>query len=121
MKVIKIHKILEFTQSKWLGLKLYIDFNMAKRQVATSPFQKDLFKLNNSVYGRTLKNKRCHLDVGLRIVTTARRAKRYIAHPAVNSFNIINKDVTIIKLTKSNIFLSKPVYVGMSILDISKL
>lgn len=38
----------------------------------------------------------------------------------MNSFNIINDEVTVIKLTKTNIFLNKPVYVGMSILDLSK-
>ena len=118
MKLEKIHKILEFQQSRWL--KPYIDFNTAKRQVAKSAFEKDLFKLmNNSVYGKTLEQKRKYLDV--RLVTNARRAKRFIARPTFQSFQIINEDLTVVKLTKSNVYLNKPLYAGMCILDLSKL
>jgi RNase P subunit RPR2 len=118
MKLTKIHKILEFEQSRWM--KPYIDFNTAKRQVASSSFEKDLFKLmNNSCYGKTLQNNRKHLNV--KIVTNARSAKRFIARPTFQSFNIVNDEVTVIKLLKTDVFLNKPIYVGMSILDISKL
>jgi hypothetical protein len=118
LKLVKIHKILEFEQSRWL--KKYIDFNTAKRQVAKSAFEKDLFKLmNNSVFGKTMEQKRRHLEI--RLVTNARRAKRFIARPTFQSFHIINEDLTVIKLTKSNVYLNKPLYAGMCILDISKL
>jgi len=66
-----------------------------------------------------MEQKRKHLDI--RIVTNARRAKRFIARPTYQSFHIINDDVTIVKLIKSNVYLNKPLYVGMCILDISKL
>src|ERR1043165_3942383 len=118
LKVTKIHKILEFDQSRWL--KPYIDFNTVKRQAANNSFEKDLFKLmNNSVYGKTMQNNGRHLAV--KIVTNERQAKRYIARPTFQSFNIISEEVTVIKLIKSDVLLDKPVYVGMSILDISKL
>jgi len=118
LKLTKTHKILEFDQSRWL--KPYIDFNTVKRQAANNSFEKDLFKLmNNSVYGKTMQNNRRHLAV--KIVTNERQAKRYIARPTFQSFNIISEEVTVIKLIKSDVLLDKPVYVGMSILDISKL
>ena len=118
LKITKIHKILEFDQSRWL--KPYIDFNTIKRQAANNAFEKDLFKLmNNSVYGKTMQNNRKHLCV--KLVTTELRAKRFIARPTFQSFNIINKDVTMIKLIKADVLLDRPIYVGMSILDISKL
>src|SRR6218665_1701557 len=57
MEVVKTPKVLEFDKSKWL--KPYIEFNTKQRQAATSPFEKDLFKLmNNSIYGKTLQNDR---------------------------------------------------------------
>jgi len=57
LKITKIHKILEFDQSRWL--KPYIDFNTVKHQAATNAFEKDLFKLmNNSVYGKMMQNNR---------------------------------------------------------------
>jgi len=66
-----------------------------------------------------MEQKRRHLEI--RLVTNARRAKRFIARPTFQSFHIINEDLTVIKLTKSNVYLNKPLYAGMCILDISKL
>ena len=51
MKLIKIHKILNFKKTDWL--KKYINFNAEKRKNATNSFEKDFFKLmTNSVYGK---------------------------------------------------------------------
>jgi len=75
--------------------------------------------MNNSVYGKTLQQMRNYLDV--RIVTNARTEKRLICRPTFQSFHIINDDVTIIKLTKSNVYLNKPLYAGMCVLEVSKL
>jgi len=38
MKLTKIHKVMEFGQSRWL--KPYIDFNTVKRQAAKMPSRK---------------------------------------------------------------------------------
>ena len=55
LRLKKVHRVLEFDQSPWLGQ--YINFNTQKRMGAKIAFEKDFFKLmNNSVYGRTCEN-----------------------------------------------------------------
>src|SRR6218665_52451 len=67
----------------------------------------------------TMQKQRKHLNV--HIVTSEQRAKRLIARPTLQSFKIINEDVAIVKLMKSSVLLNKPIYIGMYILDLSKL
>ena len=55
MKMIKIHRIVSFMQSRWM--KPYIDFNNAKRKESTSDFDREFFKLmNNSTFGKCMEN-----------------------------------------------------------------
>ena len=117
MVVTKIHRIISFTQSRWL--KPYIDFNTEQRQKAANDFEKDFFKLmNNAVFGKTMENIRKHMDV--KLVPDGRKFNRLTSKPNFKSFKIFSNDLVAVNMTKTEIKLIKPTYVGMSILDLSK-
>lgn len=120
LRITNIHKVLKFKQSRWL--KTYIDFNTAMRANAKSHFEETNIKLmNNAVYGKTMENVRNH-----RIVKLARRwegrygARNLIASPNFQSRSIFSENLIAIELKKTQCEFSKPIYIGMSILDISK-
>lgn len=117
MRLTKIHRVLSFKQSPWL--KAYIDFNTSKRKVAKNEFEKDFFKLmNNSVFGKTMENLRKRVDIQL--VHHQKRLSKLSAKPGFKSFKIFNEDLASVELTKSKLVLNRPIYVGFSILELSK-
>ena len=118
MVVTKIHRILRFRQSRWLAP--YIDFNTEKRRLAANSFEKDLYKLlNNAVFGKTMENMRHRIN--LRLVTSTDKAKRLTSRSTFQNFKIINENLTAVKLLKPNVKMIKPMYIGMCVLDLSKM
>lgn len=114
----RIHKVVSFRQEKWM--EPYISFNTEMRKAAKSTSEKDFFKLlNNSLYGRCMMNLRKQINIQL--ATCGRQAQNLVARPTFQSFNIINDDVVAIRLNKATIYWDKPTYIGMCILDLSKL
>ena len=117
LKVTKVHRVLEFNQSPWL--KQYIDFNTEKRKEAKNSFEKDFFKLmNNSVFGKTMENIRKRCNVYLE--TDYDHFMRQTAKPTYVSCKIFHENLVAVHLKKERLKLDEPSYVGMCILDLSK-
>ena len=117
MKLSKIHRVLTFRQIPWL--KTYIDFNTEKRKQATNDFEKDFFKLmNNSVFGKTMENLRKRIDV--KLVNSQSKARKLTSKPTFHAFKIFNEDLVAVHMLKQKLYLNRPIYVGFSILDLSK-
>ena len=119
MKLKKVHRALRFEQSPWM--EPYIRMNTELRKQATSAFEKDLYKLmNNSVFGKTMENLRKRVDVKLVRAHEEDKLRRLLASPSFARANIFDDDLAAIEVHKSRLVLNRPVYVGMSILDLSK-
>ena len=118
MKLIKVHRILKFKQSNWL--KKYIEFNTEKRKQCTEEFNKSFLKiLINCIYGKSMENIRKMISV--KLVNISKDYLRCVSKPNFISQKIFDKDVIAVHQIKSVLTLNKPIYVGFSILDLSKL
>ena len=118
LKLKKIHRIIEFNQEAWL--KLYIYMNTELRKLVTNDFEKDLFKLmNNSVFGKTMENIRKHRDI--KLVTTDKKRSKLVSEPNYHTINLISEDLSITEMKKTKVKMNKPIYLGLSILEISKI
>ena len=117
LKLKKIHRAIKFEQKEIL--KPYIEFNTEKRKNARNDFEKDIFKLlNNAVFGKTMEDKRKHLD--FEIVSDERRFMKCVNNPSFKRSHIINEDLVGVEKQKPKLKLDKPIFIGMSILDLSK-
>ena len=91
-------------------VKKFVDFNTGKRKNATNNFENFFLKLMiNSVFGKTMENLRKRINVKL-----VNNAKDYIKSVSRPKFVAIHK-IKPVSLT------NKPIYVGFSILELSKL
>ena len=118
LKLRKVHRVIEFDQEAWL--KEYIDVNTELRKKATNDFEKDFFKLmNNAVFGKTMENVRKHRDI--KLVKTAKKRNKLVSEPNFNTMKLIDNNLAIIEMRKVKVKMSKPIYLGLSILDISKI
>lgn len=114
----KIHRILAFTQKQWL--KLYINFNSEKRELAENKFEKNLFKqMNNSIYGKSLQSprKRINMDGCFNV----QKCQKKLGDPLLEYFEIINQNFCIFKTCRKSLFLNNPIFVGYTVLENSKL
>lgn len=127
LKLKKIHRAIKFNQGPYL--KQYIDLNTELRQKAKSQFEQDFFKLlNNSIFGKTLEDTEKRLNVKLvnqwaEIGNKTKKrfcAEQLIARPNFHSSSIFTENFVAIQLRPEKITLDKPIYIGFSVLEISK-
>lgn len=123
LRVQKVHRVLKFKQKPWL--KKYIELNTQLRTLATSDFEKDFYKLmNNSVFGKTMEN--IEKRVNVKLLThwknhgKIKGVQSLIARPEFHSLSIFSENLVAVQLRKTKLFYNKPIYLGFSILEISK-
>ena len=89
------------------------------RKQAKNDFQKDFFKsMNNSVFGKTMKNVRKHRDI--KLVTTDKRKNQLGSEPNYHKTKWFSENLLAIEMKKTKVKMNKPVYLDLSILEVSK-
>ena len=121
MKLKKIHRGIKFIESDFM--EPYINMNVNLRTQAKNNFEKDFYKLmNNSVFGKTMENIRNRVNI--KLVNTGEQFKKLTAKPNYESRKIFNdndnESLVSVHMKKTSLTMNKPVYLGMSILDLSK-
>ena len=120
MKVTKIHTIYRFKQSLWL--EKYINHNTQKRTKAITNFEKDLYKLmNNAFFGKTVENVRDRTNLEFiphtNIDQIIKRQSKLSFKGIVNHYS----EFSVYKFDKEKTVFDKPIYLGFSVLELSKL
>ena len=65
-----------------------------------------------------MENIRNHRDIEL--VTTDKKRSKLVSEPNYHTINLISENVSIIEMKKTKVKMNKPIYLGLSILEISK-
>ena len=82
--------------------------------------KKIFFKLmNNAVSGKTMKNVRKHRDI--KLITNDKRRNQLVSEPNYHTTKCFLENLLAIEMKKTKVKMNKSVYLGMSILDISKI
>ena len=118
LKLRKVNRVIQFKQEAWL--KEYIDVNTELKKKTTNDFEKDFFKLmNDAVFGKTMENLRKHRDI--KLVKSDKKRNKLVSEPNFHTMKLIDNNLAIIEMKKFKVKINKPIYLGFSILDISKI
>ena len=75
--------------------------------------------MNNAVFGKTMENVRKHRNI--KLVTTERRRNYIVSEPNYHTTKFFTENLLAIEMRKTQILMNNPVYLGLSILDLSKI
>ena len=74
--------------------------------------------MNNAVFRKTMENIRKNKDI--KLVTTDKRRNQLVSEPNYCTSKYFSENLMAIEMKKTKVKMNKPIYLGMSILDISK-
>ena len=112
----KVQRVIKFNLEAWL--KTHIDMNAKLRKKAENNFEKIFFKLmSNAIFVKAMENMRKYGDI--KLVITDRR-KNYLVSKSNYTTKFFTETLLAIEMRKTQILRNKPVYLGISILVLSK-
>ena len=75
--------------------------------------------MSNAVFGKTMGNLRKHRDIEL--ATTERRRNYLVSEPIHHTTKFFTEYLFAIEMKTTQILINKPVYLGLPILELSKI
>ena len=144
LKLTKVHRCLRFEQKSWMAP--YIQLNTDLRTKAKSDFESNFFKLmNNSVFGKTMENLRRRTKVYIERLdpeitkllkegrtleeSLKQMRERGLGNPKISKLTrsplfvastIVCKGLVLIQHRPEKVYINRPTYTGMCVLDLSK-
>ena len=117
IKVTKVHRIINFKQD--YIIRDYFELNTKMRAEAKTEPEKDIFKLmNNSLLGKSCENPLKYLEA--KILTNDYEILKAVSKPTCKDV-IRYENHTLIECYKKEIQYDKPIYLGSTVLELSKL
>ena len=93
--------------------------NTKLRKHANNNFEKEFFKLmNNKVYKKTMENEAKNTDI--KLLMTETRRNYLVLKPNYHTTKNFSNNILATEMKRTQILINKPVYLGLSILKISK-
>ena len=94
--------------------------NTQLRKQGKNDFENDFFKLmDNAVFGKTMENVRKHKDI--KLVTIDKRRNQLVSEPDYHTTKYISENLLAIEMKKAIVKMNEPVYLSLSLLEISKI
>lgn len=113
-----IHRVICFRQSLWL--RDFMTYTTEKRRNATNEFDSLLYKsVACNVFGKTIENVKQRINV--RIVTSPETLRRLVSKPSFQAVRVFDNNLAAVQLFRNSVKLNKPIAVGYSVLELSKL
>ena len=110
--------MIKFNQNVSLNPHIDIDTDLKKSKKWFWNFFFEL--LNNVIFGKTMENVRKQRDI--KLFTIERRRKYLVLQPNFHTINFFTQKLLAIKMRKkTQILVNKPVYWGLSILELSEI
>ena len=75
--------------------------------------------MNNAVFRKTVENGRKHR--GIKLVTADKRRNQLVSDPNYHTTKWLSENVLAIEMKKTKVKMNKPIYLGLPILEISKI
>ena len=115
------HSVIAFQQEAWIAP--HIEFCADARAKATSLAVKNFYKLlANAFFGKMLEDLRSHRNIDILLADQWNKVLHHISSPWMSSCRVIVDDAMVImERLKHEVKLTRPIAVGMSILDLAKL